>query len=262
MKTQSLKLSLIRCDSGTQTRCYTNEDSVAEYAERMLEGDKFPPVDVFFDGTEYHLGDGFHRVMGANRNEFKDILANVHKGTAIDAIWFGIGANKTNGVKRSSGDVRKSIEIALTKFPEKTQEQISQQVGCSRDYVSKVQKELVTNHKLTLPATRKGKDGKSRPTKYAKAKTESATQPEPVEAETVNPIEHQQQEARNALKGIVIPPEPSARNNAISDFETLFSEHLPALSTIHDLKAFRLTIQVGLAKIDAKLKAVRLEEAA
>jgi hypothetical protein len=169
MKTQSLKIDLIHMDSGTQSRAWTNEDAIADYSERMECGDKFPPVDVFFDGNEHHLADGFHRVLAATRCGFKDILACVHKGTLTDAIWFAIGANKSNGIKRTAGDKKKSIEIALSKFPDKTQQQIAEHVGCSQRYVSEVQNQLRGSSKLILPATRKGKDGKSYPTKYAKA---------------------------------------------------------------------------------------------
>jgi hypothetical protein len=52
--------------------------------------------------------------------------------------------------------------LALAKFPDKTQEQVANHVGCDRAYVSKVASELVNSHKLKLPTTRKGKDGKER----------------------------------------------------------------------------------------------------
>jgi hypothetical protein len=54
-------------------------------------------------------------------------------------------------------------------IPTKTQEAIAEHVGCSFQYVSKVQGELSTSGKLILPATRKGKDGKERPTQYKPA---------------------------------------------------------------------------------------------
>ena len=171
MKTQSIKIETIRLDSGTQSRAWTNEEAIADYADRMIEGDKFPPVDIFFDGNEYHLADGFHRVLAACRCEFKDILANIHKGSVQDAIWFAIGANKSNGIKRTAGDKKKAIEIALAKFPDKTQQQIAEHIGCNQSTVARCQSELMQTHKLSLPATRKGKDGKERPTKYQSAKS-------------------------------------------------------------------------------------------
>lgn len=217
MKTQSLKLDVIHCDSGTQSRVYINEDAVTEYAERMTEGDKFPPVDVFFDGTDYHLADGFHRVMAAQRSSFKDILANVHKGTAVDALWLSIGANKANGVKRTAGDKRKSIEIALNKFPDKTQEQIASHVGCVQQYVQKVKSELTTSGKLAAPANVKGKDGKTYPSKY---KPKPAHTTLPTEKETSRP-----HEASGEGEGTT-QPEPSPRSEDSKWKEALGEETL------------------------------------
>lgn len=166
MKTKALELALIHCDSGTQSRLSINDGVVAEYAEQMTSGDSFPPMDVFFDGTDYHLAGGFHRYMAARRIGVEKFECLVHTGTATDALWFALGANKANGCRMSPGDKRMAIEIALCKFPDKTQEQIAAHVGCSQQYVARMQAELTTSSKLTIPATRKGKDGKSRPTKY------------------------------------------------------------------------------------------------
>jgi ParB-like chromosome segregation protein Spo0J len=172
MQTKSIKLVDIRADAGTQSRARINEEAVAEYAERMEAGDKFPPVDVFHDGNEYYLADGFHRIFAANRNRLATFDCVIHKGTLKDAIWFSIGANTSNGVRRSPADKKCAIEIALSKFPDRTQEQIAGHVGCAQSYVHKVSRELITSDKLKAPPTRKGKDGKSRPTKYkAREKT-------------------------------------------------------------------------------------------
>jgi len=54
------------------------------------------------------------------------------------------------------------------KFPEKTQEEIAKHVGCSQGRVAQVSSEFIKANKLNPPPTRKGKDGKSRPTKYAR----------------------------------------------------------------------------------------------
>jgi uncharacterized ParB-like nuclease family protein len=170
--TQLLPLTEIHLDSGTQTRVYTSEDAVADYAERLLEGDEFPPIEVFFDGKEYHCADGFHRYMANMRNGAKKILANIHPGTAQDAIWFAIGANRANGIKRTKGDKQNAIAIALAKFPDKTQAEIAKHVGCSVGWVNKVKSEIHTE--IRPPATRVNSRGETRPTTYAKAATPPA----------------------------------------------------------------------------------------
>lgn len=71
-----------------------------------------------------------------------------------------------------------------------------------------------------------------------------------------------QQQAKDAFKGLVIPPEASPRNAAIADLERAVADGLASLDSMPDLRALRLTAQVGLAKIDEKIKAVRMEGAA
>ena len=44
----------------------------------------------------------------------------------------------------------------MAKFPQKTQQQIAEHVGCAQSYVKKVQSELITSDKLILPQSRKG----------------------------------------------------------------------------------------------------------
>ena len=167
-------------DAGTQIRAGVTEDVVSEYCERMLAGDVFPDVDVFFDGTAYYLADGFHRVLAAGRAKLSVIQCTVHPGSLAEALWFAIGANRKHGLLRSATDKHHAIELALTKFPEKTQEQVAQHVGCSQQYVATVQKQLTTSCKLKLPTTRKGKDGRSRPTKYKSRKQAKAEETPPV----------------------------------------------------------------------------------
>jgi hypothetical protein len=163
-------LTSIRCDAGTQIRVSTSESTVLEYTERMMAGDVFPPVDVFIDGKDNYLADGFHRLLAAGRAGRTDIECNVHNGTLSDAIWFAVGANRTNGLSRTLGDKHAAISLALRTFPGKTQQAIADHVGCSRQYVDKVQDELATSCKLTPPPSRVGKDGKVRPTTYKRRK--------------------------------------------------------------------------------------------
>lgn len=65
--TKKLKLSEIVTDAGTQVRAGLNEATVADYAEALAGGAKFPPVVVFHDGSRYVAADGFHRIHAASR---------------------------------------------------------------------------------------------------------------------------------------------------------------------------------------------------
>ena len=97
-------------------------------------------------------------------------------------MWFALGANKTNGKRLERGDVKKAVEVALREWPNKLQKEIAEQVGCTQGMVAYVQNQLININKLTLPATRTGKDGKDRPTTYATRTTRTAT------SATFNPV--------------------------------------------------------------------------
>jgi uncharacterized ParB-like nuclease family protein len=62
---------------------------VQELAGRMLGGEKLPPVVVYFDGEDYWLFDGFHRVYAAQSIRRRKIIAEIMLGTYADmqAEW-------------------------------------------------------------------------------------------------------------------------------------------------------------------------------
>lgn len=91
-----------------------DSDTVAVYRERMEEGDAFPPVVVYFDGTDHWLADGFHRVDAARLADWKNIEADVHQGTQRDAILHSVGANSKHGKPRSNSDKRRAVTTVLT----------------------------------------------------------------------------------------------------------------------------------------------------
>lgn len=108
-----LPLDLIRIDGATQPRQFLDQDVAGDYAEEMKAGAKFPPVEVFYDGTDYFLADGFHRYRATWINDGEEIECNVHQGTLEDAQWFSIAANKSHGLRRSNEDKQRAVKAAL-----------------------------------------------------------------------------------------------------------------------------------------------------
>ena len=108
-----LKFSQIRIDGGTQMRVSINQDKVAEYAEKMREEEKFPPIKATFDGTVYWLYNGFHRYFAAQAAGATTIEVDYKPGTMEDAQDLALSANHDNGLPRSNEDKRKSVETAL-----------------------------------------------------------------------------------------------------------------------------------------------------
>lgn len=111
--TTTLRLDQLRLDGGTQPRAELNDDTILTYAERMREGDPFPPIRVVYDGTAYWLWDGFHRVEATRRNGDERIEAVVEQGTLDDAQWHSFSANRTNGLQRAQSDCARVVQAAI-----------------------------------------------------------------------------------------------------------------------------------------------------
>jgi hypothetical protein len=109
----TLKLSEIRIDGGTQTRSHLDEDVVTEYSEALNNGAVFPPVVVFNDGSDYWMGDGFHRFHGHVKSERAEIDVDIRPGTRRAAILFAVGANQSHGLRRSNDDKRNAVMVLL-----------------------------------------------------------------------------------------------------------------------------------------------------
>lgn len=141
-----LDLNLIRIDGGTQSREKLNEDTVAEYAEAYKAGVKFPPVIVFFDGTDHWLADGFHRYFGAKAAGVKQILENITPGTVRDAVRYSLGANKAHGLPPNNADKRKSVLMMLAdaEWVTFSDNAIAKEVGVSVPFVGKMRSSLLT----------------------------------------------------------------------------------------------------------------------
>ena len=112
-----IPISAIRLDGGTQPRATLHADEIEAYAAAMVDGAVFPPVTVFFDGTDYWLGDGYHRVNAVLAVEDDEIEADVRQGTRRDAVLFSVGANAAHGLRRTNEDKRRAV-LTLLNDPE------------------------------------------------------------------------------------------------------------------------------------------------
>ncbi|KQP43933.1 hypothetical protein [Pseudorhodoferax sp. Leaf274] len=138
-----LDLDLIRIDGGTQARVELNQSVVDEYADGFLAGAQFPPVIVYFDGTDRWLADGFHRFFGAKKAGLTQIYENVVPGTRRDAILHSVKANATHGLKRTSADKRKALNTLLddAEWAAWPDAELARQCSVSRDLVRAVKEE-------------------------------------------------------------------------------------------------------------------------
>jgi len=161
---KQLLVESIRVDGQTQSRVKISEVTVGEYAEAMKAdtGAPFPAVTVFFDGTDYWLADGFHRLLAAQRIGRKNIAAEVKEGSRKDAAWASCAANQLHGLRRSIPDKLKAAGIALKLHPEKSDRMLAEHCGVGHRFVCEVRGELVKVAGLPALTARVGKDGKTR----------------------------------------------------------------------------------------------------
>lgn len=144
MKTATLAIDLIRTDGDTQSRVRLCEEVVSDYAEIIAEANGewvMGDLDVFHDGNEYWLADGFHRTMAAIRVKRASIPCRIHNGTKTDARMFSMTANDRHGLRMSRGDKRACVEWLLDNHPNETQTEIAALAGVSRRMVQIVEAE-------------------------------------------------------------------------------------------------------------------------
>jgi len=147
----NISLEKLVINAGTQSRAKIDESVVAEYADAMKDGAKFPPAVVFHDGAEYFLADGFHRYFAAKRCGSPGIFCDVREGTQRDAILFSFGANGSHGLRRSAADKRKAVITMLEdiEWQDWSDREIAKHCNVSQPFVSAIRKEIGAAKKQT-----------------------------------------------------------------------------------------------------------------
>ena len=155
---ERVQLQKIRLDGGTQPRKEIDEPMVQHYTEVLLEGkDRFPPIDLWFDGKSYWPSDGFHRFHAHKRAGFLDIEAAVNQGTKRDAFIACLKANGKHGKPRTPDERRYVVQLALEdiELGMESDNKIAELCDVSPMTVGRVRKSLGLERE-----TVKGKNGK------------------------------------------------------------------------------------------------------
>lgn len=138
---KTLSVGLLRIDGNTQNRLAINQEVVDDYAQLIVESDgKWPlgELDVFHDGSEYFVADGFHRTLSAERAKCPEVPCQIHNGTASDARIFGMTANDRHGLRMNRADKRACVEWLLDNGDKMTQTEVAQKAGVSKRLVQTI----------------------------------------------------------------------------------------------------------------------------
>jgi len=159
-----IELSAIELDTSIQCRAVIDTGVINDYAERMTEGDVFPPVELFGTTAKCWIGDGWHRALAAKSIECDVIAAKLNPGGRAEALKHALGANALHGQRRSNADKRRCVEIALREFPQMSSRALAKMCGVSPDFVARVRpSEQVSSNDTSVT----GQDGKSYPARRA-----------------------------------------------------------------------------------------------
>ncbi|MGR3278903.1 streptomycin biosynthesis regulator [Acaryochloris marina NIES-2412] len=141
---QTVEIAKIRMDGGTQPRAKLFEEVVDDYAEDMKQGATFPPVTIYFDGEEYWLADGFHRVRAKEAVGATEVTADVRFGTQRDAVLYAVGANAVHGLRRTNADKRRAVIRLLRDYEWRkwSDREIARRCGVGNSFVGNVRKDL------------------------------------------------------------------------------------------------------------------------
>jgi hypothetical protein len=207
---EMVDLSLINLDESVQSRTGFDQQTIDEYIEAWNKGDKFPPVDLYFDGSTYWVGDGFHRIksrLEANIRGNK-IEAFVHHGDRREAILHSVGANVKHGLRRTNEDKRHAVEILLRdkEWSQWSNREIARQADVSEFLVRSTRKAIRDLNADEVTERLVERNGKVYSQKVGNiGKSQKAQQ-------TINPISSVQQEQVSSIfeiskiESVISPP--------------------------------------------------------
>jgi hypothetical protein len=167
-----LKVTEIVTNAVTQVRAGLNEGTVADYAEALADGAKFPPVVVFHDGSRFIAADGFHRIQAAIQTGAALIECEIRQGGKTEALKFALGCNAHHGLRRTNADKRHAVGLALREFPMLSDRALAEMCLVSHTLVAEIRGDQVATAATCppesgaikahlLPPPRIGKDGKA-----------------------------------------------------------------------------------------------------
>lgn len=158
-----LALDTLTCSPEVQPREKIDDCVSSEYAELLENGKGLPPIDVFYDGEDHWVAEGFHRVAAHEKAGRTDIDCNVYRGSKEDAQWHALQSNQTHGLRRTNADKERAVKMAL-EHPEGaglSDNKIAELVGVSATTVGKYRSQAEATIQNGKSTERRGQDGRT-----------------------------------------------------------------------------------------------------
>lgn len=219
-----MKLSQIKLDPKLMMRVELNQDIIDEYAQSMLDGDKFPPVIIFNDGDNNYLVEGFKRYNACKKNGFELIDADVRMGTYDDAFDYALTvANRIHGERYTQKDKRYQLNMALDmpRYASKSDRELSRILKVSHTFVSNSRK-VTGQQPDVIETTRKGK-----PVTVQSTKKEANNAPDPEKQDEV-------EEIATEMQGVIRENEELQNRLAVAAMEATDEEKQLAKGLLED----------------------------
>ena len=157
----TIELNYILLSNDLQPREKINQKVVDDYALDLKGGAEFKAVDIFYNGKNFFLVDGFHRFLASKKVLKKSILANIFMGTKRDAILYSVGTNATHGLRRSNADKRRVVSKLLSdkQWRKFSDGEIARKCRVSQPFVGQMRKKFTQNDSESH--IRRGADGRN-----------------------------------------------------------------------------------------------------
>lgn len=149
---EMVALADLKIDPDLQCRARgTQREVVHQYAADMKRGDVFPAITVFRSGGGAFVANGFHRVAAALEAGLTELQAEVKSGSKRDALLHAVKSDQAVGLRRTTQDKRRSIELVLAAFPKMSNLKLSQLVGVDDKTVKATRDRLAKSSEIPTP---------------------------------------------------------------------------------------------------------------
>lgn len=139
----------------------TQREVVRQYADDMRRGDIFPEITVFRDQRGTYVANGFHRVAAALEAGLTELRAEIKTGSKRDALLHAVKSDQAVGLRRTTQDKRRSIELLIAAFPKFSNRKIAEAAGTDDKTVGATRKRLAAATEASAEIPHPGDSGET-----------------------------------------------------------------------------------------------------